>query len=129
MKPTILAAAALLTASSAAAAAQVGVVGDQLIVTEKSGTVETIELRSGAVVGAPVAGGRNIALDAPVAAQTGGAPIDIATDGDLVAVLESNGGGVTHLTQFHVDADGNLNQVVSTPIASPSNGVAIATRP
>jgi hypothetical protein len=199
---------ALLAADGSAA--QVGVVGAQLIVTEKSGTVENIELGGGAVTGTPaavaipaavnstpfgfavrgsnayitfagsdqvgvvkngaltaaaatgapggagqhspcwaalvgpylfttnspshsisrlVAGGRNIALDAPVAAQTGGAPIDIATEGDLVAVLESNGGGVSHLTQFRVDADGNLAQIVSTPIASPANGVAIVVQP
>lgn len=196
--------AVLLAADGSAA--QVGVVGDQLIVTEKSGTVEYVPLRGGAVTGSPVAvaipaevrntpfgfairgsnayitfagsdqvgvvkngaltaaaatgapggtgqhspcwaalvgpylfttnspshsisrlvaGGRNLALDAPVAAQTGGAPIDIATDGDLVAVLESNGGGVSHLTQFRADGDGTLAQTVSTPIASPSNGVAI----
>jgi hypothetical protein len=183
-------------------AAQVGVVGDQLIVTEKSGTVENVELRSGAVAGSPsavptegrnspfgfairgsnayvtfagsdlvgvvkngtliaaaatgtpggagqhspcwaalvgpylfttnspshsisrlVAGGSNIALDAPVVAQTGGAPIDVAADGNLLAVLDS--GGVSHLTQFRVDDDGNLTQTASTPIASPANGVAI----
>lgn len=190
-------------------AAQVGVVGDRLIVTEKSGTVETIELRGGAVTGVPaavaipadvgitpfgfavrgssayitfagsdqvgaikngaltdaaatgipggagqhspcwaalvgpflfttnspshsisrlVAGGRHIALDAAVAAQTGGAPIDIATEGDLVAVLESNGGGLSHLTQFRADPDGNLLPVVTTAITSPSNGVAIVVR-
>ncbi len=187
-------------------AAQVGVVGDRLIVTEKSGTIENIELRAGAVAGSPlavalpaegnstpfgfavrgsnayvtfagsdvvgvvknatltaaavigtpggagqhspcwaalagpylfttnspshsisrlVAGGRNIAVDAPVAAQTGGAPIDIAADGELVAVLESNDGGVAHVTQFRMDGDGNLAQTASTAIASPANGVAI----
>lgn len=197
-------AVALIAADGSAA--QVGVVGDQLIVTEKSGTIENVALRGGAVAGSPVAvalpsqggdspfgfatrgsnayvtfagsdlvgvvtngtttataatgtpggtgqhspcwaalvgpylfttnspshsisrlvaGGHQIALDAPVAAQTGGAPIDIAADGNLVAVLESNSGGVSHLTQYRVDVDGNLAQIVSTPIASPANGVAI----
>ena len=197
-------AVALIAADGSAA--QVGVVGDQLIVTEKSGTIENVELRGGAVAGSPVgvalpsegadspfgfatrgsnayvtfagsdqvgvvtngtitaaaatgtpggtgqhspcwaalvgpylfttnspshsisrlvAGGHQIALDSPVVVQTGGAPIDIAADGNLVAVLESNGGGVSHLTQYRADEDGNLAHIVSTPIASPANGVAI----
>ena len=40
---------ALLAADGSAA--QVGIVGDQLIVTEKSGTIELVPLRAGAVVG------------------------------------------------------------------------------
>ena len=188
-----------------ASAAQVGIVGDQLIVTEKSGTVELVPLRAGAVDGTPVsvslpadsrdtpfglvtrgssayvtiahsdliglvkngrlvalaatgtpggpgqhspcwiavvgpylftsnspshsisrlvAGGQSIVLDLPVAAHTAGAPIDIAADGDRLAVVESNGGGVTHLTQFTIDEDGNLTQTVSTAIAGAANGVA-----
>jgi hypothetical protein len=192
-------------------AAQVGVVGDQLIVTEKSGTIAMIQLQDGAPVGTPVAvglpaesrdtpfglvtrgsnayvtiahsdqiglikdgqlialaatgsdfpngpgqqapcwialvgpylftanspshsisrlvaGGQSILLDEPVAAQTGGAPIDIAADGDLLAVVESNGGGVSHLTQFSIDADGNLTQTASSAIASAANGVAIVSQ-
>jgi hypothetical protein len=188
-------------------AAQVGVVGEQLIVTEKTGTVEYVELRGGAVVGSPsavtlspeagvtpfgfavrgsnayvtfagsdsvgvvkngevtdvastgtpggvgqhspcwaalvgpflfttnspshsvsrlIAGGRTIALDASVVAQTIGSPIDIAADGDLLSVVDT-GGGVSHLTQFRVDEDGNLAQTASTPIASSANGVAIVS--
>jgi hypothetical protein len=38
-----------------------------------------------------VAGGQSIVLDLAVASQTGGAPIDIAADVDLLAVVESNG--------------------------------------
>jgi hypothetical protein len=187
-------------------AAQVGVVGDELLLTEKSGNIERVRLRGGAVVETPatvglpagandgpfgfatrgsnayvtvansdavvvvkggsvtdvaatgtpggsgqhspcwaaligpflfttnspshsisrlVAGGQHIALDAPVAAQTGGAPIDVAANGDLLAVVESNDGGVSHLTQFRIDEDGNLTQTISTPIASSANGVAI----
>lgn len=192
--------------ASDGSAAQVGVVGDQLLLTEKSGNIESVRLRAGAVVGAAeavelpsgasdtpfgfatrgsnayvtiagsdavavvknktvtgiaatgtpggqgqhspcwaalagpylfttnspshsisrlIAAGRNVALDAPVAAQTGGAPIDVAADGDLLAVVESNGGGVSHLTQFRIDEDGNLTQTISTPIASSANGVVI----
>jgi hypothetical protein len=74
-----------------------------------------------------VATGRNIVLDAPVAARTTGAPVDIAAVGDLLAVIESNGGGHSHLTQFRIDDDGNLVQTASTPIASAANGVAIVS--
>jgi hypothetical protein len=192
-------------------AAQVGVVGDQLIVTEKSGTIETIALQDGAPVGAPVsvelpsdsrdtpfglvtrganayvtiahsdliglvkngtlvavaatgsgfpngpgqqapcwivlvgpflfttnspshsisrlvAGGEQLILDNPVAAQTAGAPIDIAADGDLLAVVESDAGGVSHLTQFRVDEDGSLTQTASSAIASSANGVALVSQ-
>ena len=193
---------ALLAAD--ASAAQVGVVGDQLIVTEKSGPIEVVALRAGAVDGSPVpvtlpansqepfglvtrgsnayvtlaasdmvvlvknasvaalaatgtpggagqhapcwaavvgpylftsnspshsisrfvAGGQNIVLDLAVAAQTAGAPIDIAANGDSLAVVESNDGGVAHLTQFAIDEDGNLTQIARSAIASPANGVA-----
>jgi hypothetical protein len=189
-------------------AAQVGVAGDELIVTEKSGAIERVQLREGAVFGTPVAvalaegrsdtpfglttrgsnayvtfagsdtvgvvkngrqtafvptgvpggagqhapcwitvvgpylfttnspsrsvsrliaGGANILLDDPVAAQTAGAPIDVAAKGQLLALVESDGGGASHLTQFRIDQDGNLTRTVSTPIASPANGIAIVT--
>lgn len=189
-------------------AAQVGVVGDELVVTEKSGTIERVRLRDGAVFGLPVAvslpagfsdapfglvtrgsnayvtiansdvvgvikdgratafaatgtpggagqhapcwialvgpflfttnspshsvsrliaGGANVVLDAPVVAQTAGAPIDVAAEGDLLALVESDAGGVSHLTQFRIDEDGNLSRTVSTPIASAANGIAIVT--
>ena len=186
-------------------AAQVGVAGDELIVTEKSGAIERVQLQKGAVFGTPVAvalsegqsntpfglttrgsnayvtfadsdtvgvvkndrqtafaavgipggagqhapcwiavvgpylfttnspsrsvsrliaGGANILLDEPVAAQTTGAPIDVAAEGDLLSLVET-GGGASLLTQFHIDEDGNLTRTVSTPIASAANGIAI----
>jgi hypothetical protein len=187
--------------------AQVGVVGDQLVISEKSGAIEVVDLRDGAPVGAPVevdipadsdtpfglvtrgsngyvtiahsdeislikdgqlvalaatgsnfpngpgqqapcwitlvgpylftsnspshtisrlvATGSSITLDAPVVAGTTGAPIDIAAQGDLLAVVEDNGGGQAHLTQFSIDADGALTQTATTAISSPANGVAI----
>jgi hypothetical protein len=189
-------------------AAQVGVAGDELIVTEKGGAVERVQLREGAVFGTPVAvalaegrsdtpfglttrgsnvyvtfagsdtvgvvkneretafvatgipggagqhapcwiavvgpylfttnspshsvsrliaGGANILLDDPVAAQTAGAPIDVAAEGDLLALVESDGGGASHLTQFRIDENGNLTRTVSTAIASAANGIAIVT--
>jgi len=187
--------------------AQVGVVGDQLVISEKSGAIEVIDVRSGSVTGTAVeveipagsdtpfglvargsngyvtiahsdeislikngqlvalgatgsgfpngpgqqapcwitlvgpylftsnspshsisrliATGSQIILDAPVAAVTTGAPIDIAADGNRLAVVEDNGNGQSHLTQFRIDEDGNLAQVVTTAIASSANGVAI----
>jgi DNA-binding beta-propeller fold protein YncE len=189
-------------------AAQVAVAGDELILTEKSGAIERVQLREGAVFGTPVAvalseeqsntpfglttrgsnayvtfagsdtvgvvkndrqtafaatgipggsgqhapcwiavvgpylfttnspshsvsrliaGGANILLDDPVAAQTTGAPIDVAAEGDLLALVET-GGGASLLAQFHIDEDGNLTRTVSTPIASVANGIAIVTQ-
>ena len=73
-----------------------------------------------------IAGGANILLDEPVAAQTTGAPIDVAAEGDLLALVETVG-GASLLTQFRIDEDGNLARIASTPIASVANGVAIVT--
>jgi len=190
-------------------AAQVGVVGDQLVMSEKSGVIEVADLRDGAVVGpavavqipagsdtpfglvtrggngyvtiahsdeislikngqlvalaatgsgfpngpgqqAPcwvtlvgpylftsnspshtisrlVATGHNIVLEAPVVAHTVGSPIDITADGNILAVVEDNGNGQAHVTQFRIDDDGNLAQVATTAIGSPANGVAIVS--
>ena len=187
--------------------AQVGVVGDQLVISEKSGAIEVVDVRDGAVAGptveveipagsdtpfglvtrgsngyvtiahsdeislikngqlvalaatgsgfpngpgqqAPcwitlvgpylftsnspshsisrlIATGRQIILDAPIAAVTIGAPIDIAADGNRLAVVEDNGNGQSHLTQFRIDEDGNLVQAATTAIAGSANGVAI----
>src|SRR5512145_727337 len=190
-------------------AAQVGVAGDELIVTEKGGALERVQLRQGAVFGTPVAvalaegqsdtpfglttrgsnvyvtfagsdtvgvvkndrqtafaatgipggagqhapcwiavvgpylfttnspshsvsrliaAGANILLDDPVAAQTAGAPIDVAAEGELLALVELDGGGGSHLTQFRIDEDGTLTRTVSTPIASRANGIAIVSK-
>ncbi len=191
-------------------AAQVGVVGDQLVISEKSGAIEVAGLREGAVAGpaveveipagsdtpfglvtrgangyvtiahsdeislikngqlvalaatgsgfptgpgqqAPcwitlvgpylftsnspshtisrlVATGSSIILDVPIAASTTGAPIDIAADGDLLAVVEVNGQGQSHLTQFTIADDGSLGQAATTAIASAANGVAIVSQ-
>jgi hypothetical protein len=189
--------------------AQVVVAGDELIVTEKSGALERVRLREGAVFGSPVAialaeglsntpfglttrgsntyvtfagsdtvgvvkndrqttfaavgipggagqhapcwitvvgpylfttnspshsvsrliaAGATVLLDDPVAAQTTGAPIDVAAEGDLLALVESDGAGASHLTQFRIDEDGTLTRTVSTAIASSANGIAIVTQ-
>lgn len=188
--------------------AQVGIAGSQLIITEKSGAVELVALRQGAVWGNPeevslppggneapfglvtrgssayvtvansdvvslvrngevlamaatgipngpgqhapcwiavsgpylystnspshsvsrlIAAGADVTLDDPVAASTGGAPIDVAATEDRLAVVESNGNGISHLTQFAVDGDGRLTQIVSTAINAAANGVAIVS--
>ena len=73
-----------------------------------------------------IAGGANILLDDPVAAQTTGAPIDVAAEGDLLALVET-AAGASLLTQFRIDEDGNLTRTISTPIASVANGIAIVT--
>jgi hypothetical protein len=197
--------AGLLVADGSAA--QVAVAADELIVTEKSGALERVQLRQGAVSGVPVAvalaegrsdapfgattrgsnvyvtfadsdtigvvkndrqtafaavgtpggagqhapcwiavvgpylfttnspshsvsrliaGGGNILVDDPVAAHTTLAPIDVAAEGDLLALVET-AAGASLLTQFHIDEDGNLTRTVSTPIASAANGIAIVT--
>ncbi|HEY7190007.1 MAG TPA: hypothetical protein VH436_25815 [Vicinamibacterales bacterium] len=190
-------------------AAQAGVVGDRLIVTEKSGAVETVALTGGAVSGTAtsltvpadvlaspfgfvtrgssayitvagsdevvllrngevlaqtatgvpngsgqhspcwaallgpflftanspshsisrlIATGHSVTLDAQVAANTTGAPIDIAATGDLLAVVESNANGTSRVTQFRVDEDGHLTQTVTNAIGTSANGVAIVSR-
>lgn len=196
--------AALIAADGSAA--QVGVVGDRLVVTEKSGVVETVELRGGAVSGAAsalslpsaalaspfglatrganayvtvaasdlvtvirneelaaavatgtpggagehspcwavvigpylftsntpshtvsrlVAASNHLLLDRAVVAQTAGTPADIAAEGDLLALIEGNGDGTAHVTQFQITADGDLVQTATTAIASRANGIAI----
>jgi hypothetical protein len=189
--------------------AQVGIVGDQLVISEKSGVIEVVTLRDGAVVGqatnvqipagsdtpfglvtrgrngyvtiahsdeislikngqlvalgatgsgfpngpgqqAPcwitlvgpylftsnspshsisrlIATGRDIILDVPVAAHTSGAPTDIAADDHHLAVVEDDGNGHAHLTQFSLDEDGDLVKVATTGISAPANGVAIVS--
>ncbi len=179
-------------------AAQVGVAGDQLLITEKSNTVEIVDLRAGAVAGdtievpipagsdtplglatrgsagyvtiahsdevglvkqgqltsligsgsqhAPcwltlvgqylyssnspshsisryVVSGTQLVLDAPVAATTAGSPTDIGSFAHIIGVLD--GGPQTHLTQFAVDEDGNLQQIAVTVVNKGANGVAV----
>jgi len=65
----------------------------------------------------------DVGLDLPVGTYTAGAPIDIAAHGARLAVVESNGGGVAHLTQFSIDQDGHLTQTASSAIATAANGV------
>ena len=72
-----------------------------------------------------IATGQSITLDEPVAAGTGGAPTDIASARQILAVIESNGHGQSHLTQFNIGDDGALTKVASTAIGSAANGVGI----
>jgi hypothetical protein len=186
-------------------AAQVGVVGESLVISEKSGAIETVALRGGAIAHDPsslalpaaalatpfglvtrgstayitVAGsdevlllrngelramaatgvpngpgqqapcwiavvgpylftanspshsisrlvttGQQLRLDAPVAAATVGAAIDITVDVDLLAVVDT-ANGISRVTQFHIDEDGNLLQSAISTVQSAANGVAI----
>jgi hypothetical protein len=179
-------------------AAQVGVVGDQLLITEKSNLVEIVDLQGGAVSATPVevpipadsdtplglttrgntgyvtiahsdevglvkggqltalvgsgsqhapcwlalvgpylyssnspshsisrfvVSGTHIVLDTQVVATTAGAPTDIGAFGHVVAVLD--GGAQTHLTQFLVDDEGNLQPLAVSIVNTGANGVVV----
>ena len=71
-----------------------------------------------------VATGATILLDDPVAAQTVGAPIDIAVVDKRLAVLDTDA-GVTRVTQFTVGDDGALTPVAVSTIQASANGVGI----
>jgi hypothetical protein len=182
-------------------AAQVGVLADALLITEKSNTIETVALRGGVVAGpatavaipagsdtplglvtrgangyvtiahsdevglvkngallalagsgsqhAPcwlalvggylyssnspshsvsryVATGSSVTLDAPIVATTAGAPTDIASSAHIVAVLD--GGAQTHVTQFAVDDNGDLQPIASSLVNAGANGVVVIER-
>lgn len=69
--------------------------------------------------------GQKIVQDAAVAATLNGAPTDIASGGGLVAVIDGNG-GVSHLSVFRVDEDGNLTLLQpAATISGAANGVAV----
>jgi hypothetical protein len=53
--------------------------------------------------------GPHLVVDAEVVAITAGAPTDIGAFGNVVGVVD--GGTETHLTQFAVDDEGNLQQI------------------
>lgn len=69
--------------------------------------------------------GDNVVLDSPVAAQTGGIPIDVAARDRVLAVIERTDAGLSQLTQYRIDEDGNLTQTATTPIPVAASGVAI----
>jgi len=69
--------------------------------------------------------GQKIVQDAAVAAQLNGDPTDIASGGGLVAVIDGSG-GISHLSIFSVDEDGNLTLLqAAATISGAANGVAI----
>lgn len=74
-----------------------------------------------------VAAGNSLTLDEPVAAQTSGAPIDIAAAQGLLAVIEANGNGTARVSQFRIADDGALTPTATTAIAAPANGIAIVS--
>jgi len=74
-----------------------------------------------------IASGSNVTLDAAVAATVPGAPTDIAAGEKRVAVVDG-GGGISLVTQFIVDDNGDLTQTSQTPVAAPINGIGIVER-
>jgi hypothetical protein len=70
--------------------------------------------------------GQKLVLDGPVVAQTKGAPTDIAAASGLVAVIDG-ANGITHLSIFSADEDGNLTLKSAANINGAANGVAIVT--
>lgn len=67
--------------------------------------------------------GTHLVLDGEVVATTAGAPTDIGAFGNIVGVLD--GGTQTHLTQFSVDEDGNLQQIAVSEASRGANGVVV----
>ena len=70
--------------------------------------------------------GQKLVQDAAVAAQLNGAPTDISAAGGLVAVIDG-ANGVTHLSIFTVDEDGNLKLQSAATINAAANGIAVVT--
>lgn len=68
--------------------------------------------------------GQKIVPDLDVAASLNGAPTDIASGDGLVAVIDGNS-GLSHLSVFQVDEDGNLTLHGAATIQSAANGVAV----
>jgi hypothetical protein len=73
-----------------------------------------------------VVSGSHLVLDAEVVATLAGAPTDIGAFGNIVGVLD--GGTQTHLTQFAVDDDGNLQQIAVSVVNRGANGVVVIER-
>ena len=70
-----------------------------------------------------VVSGTQLVLDASVVATTAGSPTDIGSFAHIIGVLD--GGTQTHLTQFAVDDDGNLQQIAVSVVNKGANGVAV----
>jgi len=68
--------------------------------------------------------GKKIVQDAAVAAVLNGAPTDIAYRDGWIAVIDGSA-GVSHLSVFAVDEDGNLTLKAVTSINAGANGVAV----
>jgi hypothetical protein len=68
--------------------------------------------------------GQKIVQDAAVAASFSGNPTDVAYKNGLLGVIDG-ASGVSHLSVFNVDGDGNLTLTGVSTINSAANGVAI----
>ena len=87
--------------------AQVGVVADQLVISEKSGVIEVVDLREGAVVGAP------IGVEIPVGSDT---PFGLVTRGRNGYVT------IAHSDEISLIKGGRLVALAATSTGFP-NGV------
>ena len=70
-----------------------------------------------------VVSGTHLVLDAELVAITAGAPTDIGAFGNVIGVVD--GGSETHLTQFAVDDEGNLQQIAVSVVNKGANGVVV----
>jgi hypothetical protein len=68
--------------------------------------------------------GTQIIQKQAVSASFNGAPTDIAYNSGSLAVIDGVG-GISHLSVFHVDADGNLILRSVSTVTAPINGVAV----
>jgi hypothetical protein len=71
-----------------------------------------------------VVAGQQIVQDAAIAASLIGSPTDIASGAGLVAVIDGSG-GISRVSIFALDDQGNLVLQGSASIASAANGVAV----
>jgi hypothetical protein len=70
--------------------------------------------------------GREIIQKEAAAASFIGAPTDITYNSGFLGVID-NVGGISHLSLFHVDADGNLIPQSISTVTAPINGVAVVS--
>lgn len=73
--------------------------------------------------------GGQVILEDPTAAHTDGAPIDIASNVNRIAVVVRGSNGQSQLVQFLVGDDGSLAQAATTTTAPVANGVGIVAAP
>jgi hypothetical protein len=68
--------------------------------------------------------GQKIVQDSAIAALFNGAPTDVASGTDLLAVVDGSG-PLSHISVFSVDEDGNLKLNGVATVNAPANGIAV----